>query len=174
MQAWAQDKNREDILKKLIVTQHVMEAQNKQALGNIDALRKQFTEDIATLMDLNATLQCELAKANDASISLAIELQQVTEAVLKDQRSVADKWCNTRIELKAAKALATKLREKLHALRAKLARGKARALSGEFETWHKGVFGRLMSQLLPQTSSVSTMTKERYQEVKARIYADPL
>ena len=84
------------------------------------------------------------------SISLAIELQQVTEEGLKDRAREGKYWCNTRMELKSTKAQVVLLTEKVRALRAKIARGKARALSGMSETWDNGVFDGLTSQLLQE------------------------
>ena len=176
IQSFTIDKTPDDIAKRLWVAERVMKARQEQHEVEVEALNQKYTgeklalaESYSRLMEQNAMLREQVQKGNDYSIGLAIELQQVTEAVLKDQARVAKYWCNTRIELKSTKALVLSLREKCHALRAKIARGKARALSGMFETWHKGVFDGLMSQLLPQTSSVDndcgpSGMKERYKE----------
>ena len=56
------------------------------------------------------------------------------------------------MELKSTKAQVVLLTEKVRALSrcSKIARGKARALSGMSETWDNAVFDGLMSQLLQE------------------------
>ena len=176
IQSFTIDKTPDQVARRLMVTERVMKAQQQQAQEKYDALYQKSTgeklalaESNSRLMEQNAMLQEQVQKGNDCSIGLAIELQQVTEEGLKDRAREGKYWCNTRMELKSTKALVVSLTEKVRALRAKIARGKARALSGMFETWHKGVFDGLMSQLLPQTSSVyndcgPSGMKERYKE----------
>ena len=147
----------DQVARRLMVCERVMKAQQQQAQEKYDALYQKSTgeklalaESNSRLMEQNAMLQEQVQKGNDYSIGLAIELQQVTEEGLKDRAREGKYWCNTRMELKSTKALVVSLTEKVRALRAKIARGKARALSGMSETWDNGVFDGLMSQLLQE------------------------
>ena len=157
IQSFTIDTPPDQVARRLMVCERVMKAREQQAEEKYDALYQESTreklalaESNSRLMEQNAMLQEQVQKGNDCSIALAIELQQVTEEGLKDRAREGKYWCNTRMELKSTKAQVVLLTEKVRALRAKIARGKARALSGMSETWDNGVFDGLMSQLLQE------------------------
>ena len=157
IQSFTIDKPPDQVARRLMVCERVMKAQQQQAQEKYDALYQKSTgeklalaESNSRLMEQNAMLQEQVQKGNDCSIGLAIELQQVTEEGLKDRAREGKYWCNTRMELKSTKAQVVLLTEKVRALRAKIARGNARALSGMSETWDNAVFDGLMSQLLQE------------------------
>ena len=157
IQSFNIDTPTDQVARRLMVCERVMKAREQQAEEKYDALYQESTREKLALAESNSRLMDEIAmlreqvqKGNDSSISLAIELQQVTEEGLKDRAREGKYWCNTRMELKSTKAQVVLLTEKVRALRAKIARGKARALSGMSETWDNGVFDGLMSQLLQE------------------------
>ena len=157
IQSFNIDTPTDQVARRLMVCERVMKAQQQQAQEKYDALYQKSTgeklalaESYSRLMEQNAMLREQVQKGNDYSIGLAIELQQVTEEGLKDRAREGKYWCNTRMELKSTKAQVVLLTEKVRALRAKIARGKARALSGMSETWDNAVFDGLMRQLLQE------------------------
>jgi hypothetical protein len=157
IQSFNIDTPTDQVARRLMVCESVMKAREQQAEEKYDALYQESTREKLALAESNSRLMEEIAmlreqvqKGNDSSISLAIELQQVTEEGLKDRAREGKYWCNTRMELKSTKAQVVLLTEKVRALRAKIARGKARALSGMSETWDNAVFDGLMRQLLQE------------------------
>ena len=157
IQSFTIDTPPDQVARRLMVCERVMKAREQQAEEKYDALYQKSTgeklalaESNSRLMEQNAMLQEQVQKGNDYSVSLAIELQQVTEQGLKDRAREGKYWCNTRMELKSTKALVVSLTEKVRALRAKIARGKAGTLSGMSETWDNGEFDTFMSQLLQE------------------------